>query len=187
LSRAILVPDLDALVRQVIDNLTPIEREIQDRDGHWYLLRIRPYRTLENKIDGAVILLVDIDELLRVIDVLMTATNQPLLITGIDSKVRKANAAFCNLFDVHLEEVVGQNLYEAGGGQWNIAPLRKLVEQTSREHADGDSMEFEAVFPKAGLRRLRVTSRRFFNESRGIQLLLLCFAELPSSSLLEAS
>src|SRR5690242_6804714 len=74
LSRAILVPDLDASLQDVIDNLTPVEREAQDREGHWYLLRIRPYRTRENKIDGAVILLVDIDELLRVIDVLMAAT-----------------------------------------------------------------------------------------------------------------
>ena len=37
--------------------------EVQDRDGHWYLLRVRPYRTSENKIDGLVVALVDIDQL----------------------------------------------------------------------------------------------------------------------------
>ena len=34
---------------------------MQDRQGHWYLLRIRPYKGADNRIDGAVIALVDID------------------------------------------------------------------------------------------------------------------------------
>ena len=41
------------------------EREVQDRDGRWHLLRIRPYRTLDNRIEGAVVVLVDIDNLKR--------------------------------------------------------------------------------------------------------------------------
>jgi D-hexose-6-phosphate mutarotase len=34
---------------------------VQDKDGHWYSLRVRPYLTLDNKVDGAVLVLVDID------------------------------------------------------------------------------------------------------------------------------
>jgi two-component system CheB/CheR fusion protein len=55
------VPDLEALVLEVIETISTREREVQDVQGRWYSLRIRPYRTLENKIDGAVILFVDID------------------------------------------------------------------------------------------------------------------------------
>ena len=55
------VPDLEALIVEVIENVTVKEREVRDRNDHWYSLRVRPYRTLENKIDGAVLLLVDID------------------------------------------------------------------------------------------------------------------------------
>src|SRR5262249_35045476 len=44
--------DLGEMVGQVIDSLTPHESEIRDRDGRWYSLRIRPYVTLDNKIDG---------------------------------------------------------------------------------------------------------------------------------------
>jgi two-component system CheB/CheR fusion protein len=55
------IDDIGHLVGEVIDSVTPREREIQDRQGRWYSLRVRPYRTLDNKIDGAVILLVDID------------------------------------------------------------------------------------------------------------------------------
>jgi two-component system CheB/CheR fusion protein len=57
------VPDLAQLLTGVIDSLRPHESETQDRQGHWYSLRIRPYVTLENTIDGASIVLVDIDTL----------------------------------------------------------------------------------------------------------------------------
>jgi two-component system CheB/CheR fusion protein len=63
---AIEVPDLEALILEVMETLTPIERDVQDREGRWYLLRIRPYRTIENQIDGAVVMLVDIENLKRI-------------------------------------------------------------------------------------------------------------------------
>src|SRR4030095_3954431 len=59
------IPDLDALLKEVIDSVRPAEREIRDRQGRWYALRIRPYQTLHNVIDGAVLVLVDIDTLKR--------------------------------------------------------------------------------------------------------------------------
>jgi len=57
------VPDLEPLLAEVIHTVSVRDREIQDRQGRWYSLRIRPYKTLENEIDGAVILLVDVDTL----------------------------------------------------------------------------------------------------------------------------
>ena len=41
------------------------EREVRDKDGRWYSLRVRPYLTLDNKVDGAVLVLVDISDLKR--------------------------------------------------------------------------------------------------------------------------
>jgi len=55
------VPNLRALMTSVIDTLIPYDQEIQDHSGHWYSLRIRPYRTVENQIDGVVMSLIDID------------------------------------------------------------------------------------------------------------------------------
>jgi two-component system CheB/CheR fusion protein len=59
------IPDLDRLISEVVEMVEPREREIRDRNGHWYLVRIRPYRTIENVIEGAVIVFVDIDSLKR--------------------------------------------------------------------------------------------------------------------------
>jgi two-component system CheB/CheR fusion protein len=57
------LPELETWLREVMGTLSVVEREVQDKNGCWYLLRIRPYRTLDNRIDGAVILLVGIDRL----------------------------------------------------------------------------------------------------------------------------
>ena len=53
---------LVADVRSVLDSLQPREAEVQSKAGAWYLMRIRPYRTIENVIEGAVITFFDISE-----------------------------------------------------------------------------------------------------------------------------
>jgi two-component system CheB/CheR fusion protein len=55
--------DLDEMIASVIDTLEVRELEVRDRGGRTYLLRIRPYKTADNKIDGAVLVLIDIDQL----------------------------------------------------------------------------------------------------------------------------
>jgi two-component system, chemotaxis family, CheB/CheR fusion protein len=50
-------------IQQVIDRRTTVEREIQNKDGIWYQLRILPYITQQNKVDGAIIIFIDINEL----------------------------------------------------------------------------------------------------------------------------
>jgi len=58
----IIVPDIDSLIREVIKTLKLVEREVRDTEGRWYALRIHPYRTADNRIDGAVVVLLDINE-----------------------------------------------------------------------------------------------------------------------------
>jgi two-component system CheB/CheR fusion protein len=56
-----LVADAQA----VLDTLVPKDMQVQTTDGAWFTLRIRPYRTLDNVIEGAVITFSDISELKR--------------------------------------------------------------------------------------------------------------------------
>ena len=52
------IPDFQALVRQVMSTMRPAEEELSDGEKNRYLLRILPYRTLEDKVDGAVITII---------------------------------------------------------------------------------------------------------------------------------
>jgi two-component system CheB/CheR fusion protein len=53
------VPDLKRMITHVIDSLEIAEVEVQDSAGRLYALRIRPYRTADNRIDGVVMVLLD--------------------------------------------------------------------------------------------------------------------------------
>jgi two-component system CheB/CheR fusion protein len=57
--------DLDKLTAMVIDTLETRELEVKDRNGRRYMLRIRPYKTMDNKIEGAVLVLIDMDQLAK--------------------------------------------------------------------------------------------------------------------------
>lgn len=54
------ISDFQAMVLQVVTDFHPLEKELTDRMGIHYQLKILPYRTIDNKIDGAVITIVDI-------------------------------------------------------------------------------------------------------------------------------
>jgi len=59
------ISDLRQMVTRVIDSLEIQENQVEDNNGRWYSMRIRPYRTIDNKIDGVVIVLIDLDPRLR--------------------------------------------------------------------------------------------------------------------------
>ena len=55
------LPDLEKLILEAVDSISVIERQAKDREGMTYLIRIRPYKNAENRIDGAVIGLFDLE------------------------------------------------------------------------------------------------------------------------------
>ena len=57
--------DLESLCAEVVSGVREQELEVRDKSGRWYSLRVRPHRTLDNKVDGALIVVVDIDTLKR--------------------------------------------------------------------------------------------------------------------------
>ena len=59
------IPDLKRSISHVIDSLQIEEFDVEDANGRWYCMRIRPYRTFDNKIDGVIIVLLGLDPRLR--------------------------------------------------------------------------------------------------------------------------
>jgi two-component system CheB/CheR fusion protein len=178
MTRTVVVPDLDQMVRQVIDELTTIEREVQDREGRWYSLRVRPYRTRENKIDGAVIMLVDIDDLKRALDVVLATVKVPMLTLGPDLKVLKANESFCRLFQIAPEDAENRLIYKIRDDGWDDPKLHTLLEDVLPVHRHVEDFAIETDFgPQGGKRTLLVNARRFYEEGRGMQMILLAFEE----------
>ncbi|NEJ61757.1 PAS domain-containing protein, partial [Rhizobium leguminosarum] len=55
-------PELADDARRVLERLALVEREVGASDGNWYLVRMLPYRTLDDRIAGVVLTFVDISE-----------------------------------------------------------------------------------------------------------------------------
>jgi two-component system CheB/CheR fusion protein len=85
----------------------PFQREVQDRAGRWYSLRVRPYRTMENQIEGAVIVLVDIDSIKTAVESLRVGAERLRIMydrapvgifeTDLEGRFVRVNDRFCEL------------------------------------------------------------------------------------------
>ena len=144
------LPDLPGMVAEVIETMSLREQEIQDHGGHWYSLRVRPYRTTEARIDGAVLIFIDIDaarrahaELQREQDftsAVLESAAALVMVTDLEGRILRFNLACRRLTGYSPEEVAGQRVSEL------LVPPEEAeaVEQIYRElAAGGDAREHE--------------------------------------------
>jgi len=154
------IPDLELLLLEVLETLSGKELEVQTQGGHWYMLRIRPYRTIENQIDGVVLVLLDIDALKRSAVILEEARNYaeaivetvqvPLVVLESDFRVNTANRAFYDTFQVAPPETAQTLLFDLGNGQWKIPGLRSLLEDLLINNTSLQNFEVEHDFEQIG-------------------------------------
>jgi len=174
------VDDLSPFARGCIENVTVQEQEVQEMEaGTWYVMRARPYRTWDGKIDGAVISLENIDAFRRNLEralqyAQMLIENAREAILVLDSKLRVANAnpAFYRNFQVDQRETEGRPVYALGNGQWNIPRLRDLLENVLPNNGRVEDFEVKHDFPHLGKRTMILNARRIEPEA-GRQLILL--------------
>jgi two-component system, chemotaxis family, CheB/CheR fusion protein len=172
--------DLGKLVLESIHSVTTRELEVQGNDdGTWHLLRVRPYKTWDNKIDGAVISFQDIDALKRNLDqartyaeLLIEGARGAILILDANLRVTSANPAFCRKFLVSQLETRDRPIYDLGNGQWNIPQLRELLEHILPDDGKVEDFEVRHDFPHLGPRVMMLNARRI-EPQPGRQLILL--------------
>ncbi|MDQ8729810.1 chemotaxis protein CheB [Bradyrhizobium sp. LHD-71] len=177
------VADLDGLVRNVITSIREDEREVRDKDGHWYSLRVRPYLTLDNKVDGAVLVLVDVDELKRVeraaaeareyAEAVIRTARDPLVILHGDLRVLSANEAFYKTFKVSPAESESSLVYELGNRQWDIPRLRHLLEEILPRNSFFNDFEVTHEFERIGRRTMLLNARTLLQGDEKTKLILL--------------
>jgi two-component system CheB/CheR fusion protein len=163
------LPELEDLLAQVIATGRPLKREVRDKTGHWYDLRVHPYVTLDNCNDGAVLLLMDIEALKQAEEQLREARDYaeavvesvpPLLILKPGLRVRTANASFYRAFQVAPEQTIGRLIFDLGNGQWNIPKLRSLLEEVLPCDRAFQDYEVTHDFESLGRRTMLLSGRR---------------------------
>lgn len=175
---------LEKDAQRVLDALVPQERELKTRDERWLIMRMRPYRTIEDRIEGVVATFTDITDLKvsekqqrmarEFAESIVDTVRDPLLVLNPDMTVRTANDPFYREFGVSPTETEGRRLYDLGNGQWNIPELRRLLEHVLPANNKFRDFEVTHEFESIGTRTMLLNGRRLDS----VQLVLLAIEDI---------
>ena len=171
--------ELTAMMTEVLEHLSPVTRTVTDDEGRWHDLTVRPYLTLDNRIDGTVVTAFNVDaskkaeELLsaayRYSESVIDTVHAGLIVLDADLRVRSANRTFRRLFGLTDRDLEGRHLDDVGRGEWNIEALKTRLQNLGDEDKiEGYRVEMES----AGERRVFILNGRRIEQTPHILLAL---------------
>ncbi len=177
-------------IQEVLRTLSRKEIELQTKDGVWYQMRILPYRTKSNLIDGVVITFSDINYIKKsserinklnkevklareYADNIIDTVRESLLILDKNMKVISANRSFYKMFNTISENTVGMFIYELDNKSWDIPELRELLEQIIPKRNFFENYGIEYNFVNEGKKELILNGRQILHGDKGTKLILL--------------
>jgi two-component system CheB/CheR fusion protein len=184
----LVLPDLEEFIGEAISNVRESEREVLDTNGRWYSLRVRPYISLDNKVDGAVIVLIDINALKRTeseikeardyAEAIIETIREPLIVLDEKLRVQTANRAFYEEFQVSPDETQNRLLYELGNRQWDIPRLRTLLQEILPNNHQFHDFDVEHEFQHIGRRTMLLNARQVAADGKQASLILLAIEDI---------
>lgn len=162
--------DIEGFVRDAMTTVSLQEADLRDNEGRRFSLRVRPYRTADNQIDGAVIVLVDVEELKSSLEHvtesrdlaqgIVETVQQPLAVLDKDLRLIHANGAFHLQFPAPPGELHAKKFFDINGGQWDTPRLRERVARLAADGSSFDGVQIELLSPRGPPQTVRVSARR---------------------------
>src|SRR2546425_11501163 len=137
------IPDLEAVIAEVVDTVQVREREVLDREGRHHLLRIHPFRTADNRIDGAVVVLLDIEEMtlqaarLRQMVALIDHSSDAIIGRDRDSVITFWNHGAQDMYGWTATEAVGKVSHELLQSSASGTDIDALLRSLDRWQGEG--------------------------------------------------
>jgi two-component system, chemotaxis family, CheB/CheR fusion protein len=189
------LPDLDRAILNTIDTLVVYQCEVRDTTGGWYHLIVRPYKTADDRIAGATIVLLDVSELKHQTQEMQASRDyataivatiiEPLIVLDRQFEIVTANPAFYEMFEVDRSQVEGQLLQNLGNNQWQIPGLQSRLENVFLTNTSFQNYEVEHTFEQIGRKTMVLNALQIYN-SGGEPLLLLTIIDITHRKQLEA-
>ncbi|MDX1901921.1 MAG: CheR family methyltransferase [Gammaproteobacteria bacterium] len=173
---------------EVLRTLNQKTVEVQSKTDRWFLVRILPYRTLSNMIDGVVVTLTDITEhketekklshLNKILENALTcwknildALMVPSLVLTVDLKIVSANRAFYKNFHLLPEDVIDKKIYDVK--EFSIPMIRDTLEKIYPEGNLFEGFEIETDYPGDSYQKIIINARKIYNAEFGDDMILL--------------
>jgi two-component system CheB/CheR fusion protein len=158
------IPGLEERALAVIDDMIPQELEAQDGAGHWYSVRMRPYKTIDNRVDGVVMAFIDIDSLKTAdalrehlareqrLSAVVRDADDAMTVQGLDGAIQAWNPAAERIYGYTVQQALAMNVVAL------IPPDRRDQHQAMMTRLRGGErvMPFETERLSADGRRLRL-------------------------------
>ena len=164
------VSDWDGLFSEVTGHGRLIEREVTSRGGRRYSMRVRPYRSDGDKIEGVLVVMLDTDLIYRARDdaqksgdyarAIVETIHEALVVIDSEFRVLSVNQSFCNLFRASAAEVEHQELLGTNRGQCNAPQLGALLQNLRAKKSEVANFEFDQDLPETGRRHLALNARQ---------------------------
>jgi two-component system, chemotaxis family, CheB/CheR fusion protein len=179
--------DVESVTAEVIATVRAREFEVCSAGNTWHLMRVRPYLTLDNKVDGAVLVLTEITDLKRCqreadrarvyAEAIIETGREPLLVLDGALRVERANRAFYRTFEVLPAETIGHPLHELGNHQWDSPDLRGLLEDIVSRGSRLVDFEITRYFERLGLRTMLLNASQLEADVSGSSSRILLAVE----------
>ena len=185
-------PNLRGLLLDVMGSALPRHEEVEDEEGRFHTLWVRPYKTRENKVDGAVITLIDIDEIkkgkseleqtLSYAQGILGTMREPLLVLDENLRIKTANHAFYTMFSDTAKDVEGALIYELKNSRWDTSRLREALEKILPQKSSFNDLEITFDFPGIGSKIMLFNGRRLLQNERGEEMILLAMQDITEQA-----
>jgi two-component system CheB/CheR fusion protein len=180
-------------IRWVLDKLTPKEQEIKTEDGVWYKMRIMPYRTTDNRIDGAVITFVNIEEQKKTqekLEQLNRETEQarllvrrvfdmnpdPLAVLDREGRLVIANTVFTRIMNIEQDDVEGTDIMDLENKVLTDTNLKKKLTSALKEDRDFTTKPV-SISTDGAEKQFRISGQVIRQEEEDPYRILLVFEE----------
>ena len=180
--------DLLADARASLAGAAPLGHEIEAQSSAWYIRRILPYRTQDNRIEGVVITFSDISEIKaaereieaarRYSDSIIDTVRQPLVVLDKELHLVSANRSFYRIFALEPGEAVGKALDTLAGHHAGAEGLRAFLAQVHGEPTHIEDYETEIELPGLGRRLLLLNASRLAEGPHGRPKILLAIDDI---------
>jgi two-component system CheB/CheR fusion protein len=184
-------------VKHVLETLTERERQLTGTGGRHYQLRILPYRTVKNVIDGVVLTFTDVTQLKEAnqqaqdaeafSENIIRTVREPLVVLDGALCVDTANQSFYDVFQVSPADTLGKLFYELGDGQWDIPDLRLLLGEVLPQKKALLGFQVEHAFPLIGEKTMLLNAREILQREGEKRLVLLAIEDITERSAAEKS
>ncbi len=177
-------------VNDVLETLIPKEMQLQTKNKEWYNIRILPYRTNTNVIDGVIITITDVS-LIKKMEIynessrvfaegIISTIREGLLVLDSNLMIMTVNQSFYNIFKVTPDEVMAEYVYNLGNGQWDIPQLRHLLEDILENNSSFNDYIVEHKFPLVGYKKILLNARKLNIKPQNSNMILLVMEDVTN-------